>query len=695
MAGEVNKEALQKVLDSGDEKKVLKFFHGMPEKTRREYFPVVKSFWNQVRKNRFLEDPPGTFRWNPLATSAETAFFATATGAEIIKARRSGYPDSEPAFAILADRKPDWVDEWITSLLGESYFWNHWHLIRRLIVAGLAKKPDSPRYYLAMISGLNNRRGKTKLVDALQVSPDLLKDDVWKLFEYDGDGENSLANTERFDNSWIDAFLALMNKGKLPRPRLLESTIEALERDFNHYRAKWFFEFFDRLEPTDKELKKYGERILGLLGASAPNVASWALGRVEALASNGRFDTSTMCHAVEPILRARAKGTVIIALKLLERQATACPKDASVISTTVATALAHEAADVQKASLRLLESIASPQDAKVRATVEKLLPTLAASVRSAVSKWLGTGTQNANAAKASSKAISGAPTGGAAKSAARPTLPKISKQLESLYAIDTLRKNSKGGVLSIPAAIFDGTEIPRLTLVQPVTPIENVEELIDVCARVIEDGTLVDDAERCIDGLARLCASKPDDIEKMIAPLLKRVRKQLEKGCSPFCGVDPANDVMGLFYAFCTGTVIEPVLKADNLHYEFEGTSNREYSINTKKPIGFLSAHCLAVGKRIAAGDACQLLSVPTHEGGWIDPRVLAKRANAWSGFAPDLHDVILAILRLAPENRAAALKSLKDRPDESSKAIRYALGADKITIGKTAALWAAAARAR
>lgn len=687
MMAEIDPVALQKTLDSGNPKNCLKFFHGMSEKARREYFRIVKPFWNKIRKNQFIEDPPSTFKWNPRASVAETAYFATASGAEIKNAKRSGYPEMELAFAILADRKPDWIDEWVESLLKESFYWNHWHLIRRLIAAGLAKKPDSPRYYLGMISAINGRMNKVPLVKALQEAPDLLKEDIWKLFEYDGDGENSLANTERFDQSWISAFLILVDQGKLPRHRLLEASIDALERDFNHYRAKWYFELFDRLEPTDAELKKFGDRILGLLGASAPNVASWALARVQALATSGEFTSPTMCHSMEPILRARAKGTVLTALKLLERQATTFPNDAPLISIAVAKTLAHESPDVQRAAVRLLDLISSPEDRNLRSIVEKRQPQLAASVRSSVSKWLSKTT-----AMAVDTVSDGQPS---QQRTTREKLPAISSVLETLYSIDVLKKNRSDGVFAIPAAVFDGTDIPRLALVQRMTPIEDIEELIDVCARVIEDGSLVDDAERCIDAFARLCDAKNDGTEAMCAPLLKRTRKLLQKGSCPFCGVDPANDLMGLFYAFCTGNVIEPTLKSDRLHFELEGDPMEEYSINTKKPIGFLSAHCLAVAKRIATRNAFQLLSTPTHQGGWIDPRDLAKRVNAWNGTDPDMHDVILAMLRLAPENRDDALKSLSKNPSEWHNAIRHALGADKVVIGKAGALWAAAARAR
>ncbi len=695
MARELSQENLEELLESGDAHKCLQFFHGMTEKTRRSYFPVAKAFWSRVRTKRFMEVSPGHFSGNPLSEIACIAYFATASGSEIIKAKRAGYPKAQAAYEILADRRPDWVDRWIETLLGESYYWNHWRFIRQLIVSGLAKKPTNPRYFLGMISGINSRHSKSNLIEELQVSPDLLQEDIWKLFEYDGDGENSLANTERFERSWIDAFLELMNHGKLPRAKLLESCIDALERDFNHYRAKWFYEFFDRLQPTNKELVKLGERILGLLAASAPNVASWALNRVEVLATAGTFETATMCHAIEPILRARAKSTVITAIKLLERQSASQPKAASLIAATAAHALAHDSADVQKATFKLLESIASPQDQDVRSTVEVLQPSLAASVRSLATKWLAAGkplTNSPTDVSANPRRPSKQPTDIAGPA---PQPPKVSKRLESLYAVDALRLNLKENVFAIPAAIFDGTDIPRLNRIHTIAPIESVEELIDASARVIEDGSQVDEAERCITGLARLIASKPDDVDSMTAPLLKRIRKLIPKGCSPFCGMDPAYDVMGLFYTFCTGTVVEPKLKGNDLFIEFEGKGERVFKINTKKPLGFPSAHCLAIAQRMATGEAYQRLSAPTHAGGWIDPRELVKRVNSWSGADPHAHDVILALLRLAPDHRTVGLKSLKDKPNEWVQAIRYALGDSKTTIGEQAALWIAAARAR
>ncbi len=166
-----DKQKLEKLLNSGDEQGCLNFFRGMPEKERRQYFPIVKSFWSRVRKTRFIEDPPGTFYGNPLIGVAIVAYFSVATGAEIIKAKRSGYPDVDQVMEILTDRRPEWVGDWVESILGESSYWLHWRLIRRLIGAGLVAKPTNPRYFLGMITAINSRHSPSTIADQLEGAP--------------------------------------------------------------------------------------------------------------------------------------------------------------------------------------------------------------------------------------------------------------------------------------------------------------------------------------------------------------------------------------------------------------------------------------------------------------------------------------------------------------------------------------------
>jgi hypothetical protein len=90
------------------------------------------------------------------------------------------------------------------------------------------------------------------------------------------------------------------------------------------------------------------------------------------------------------------------------------------------------------------------------------------------------------------------------------------------------------------------------------------------------------------------------------------------------------------------------------------------------------------------------LLSAPTHLGGWIEPVALVERWLTWqsTGESPDLHEQVLALLRLAPEGRREMLNAAQSLEGEPGEAVRFALGEDGRT-GRNAALWLAAWRSR
>jgi len=113
--------------------------------------------------------------------------------------------------------------------------------------------------------------------------------------------------------------------------------------------------------------------------------------------------------------------------------------------------------------------------------------------------------------------------------------------------VAALDGSSKDSTVAIPAAVFDGSEVPRLDDDRKITPISDVEELIEVCGRVLEDSSLIDDGERAIDGISRLHDEKPDDIAELIGPLLKRATTLFKKRHkAPFVGESITADLCGL-----------------------------------------------------------------------------------------------------------------------------------------------------
>lgn len=695
----MSKAELQEILEEGDKEKCLTFFKGMSEKQRRNYAPDCIKWYRKVIKDSYIEMAPGSWGQNPLVPATSVAVFATATFSELKKLGWQARERGDTAYEMLMDRNPDWIESYANMLLEERQYVTEWYLIRRLIREGVISKPDHPHYYLGMLGSFTpgfQDDGPT-IEQKLLTDPDLMESDFWKLFEYDGDSDTSFTNCDRWNGkqTWTEAILSLMNSGHLSRERLISCSLDALERDFNHYRAKWFSGFHDELHLTEQESRAYATRYLHLLGVSAPNIVTWAYKKVSQFAKGGAYDLADLIEGLRPVLGGRSKGNVKKALKLMQ----ACAKQVSKnkkqitpvpqIAHISVVALGHEAADVQVAAFDTIDLHGSLEDTELVSLISDYAALIEPSVRPRLSRWLEPD-ENSSDGQVAMDEIDPA------------ELDELNLRYRQLYSIDILLKNIEDESMSVPAAIFDAMDLPQLNAVEPVVPIDNVEELIDLCTHLIEEPGNMDDVERAIDGLARLSNQKPDNFEGMIGPLLKRVKNLFSKQTlSPFLGIGPNDDLGGLIYAWCTGIVLEGKIKKNEHKFErycieIEGVEYQYHWQNKLKAIGFLSRRSLALAHQLATGKTATMLSVPTHSNCWIDPIELVRRINQYPKEQPDITDLCLAMLRLAPENRDVALEQLKENSDEWRQAVHYALGACDIKkMGKTSALWITAARAR
>ena len=693
---------LQSLLETPEsEKQIVKLLMSLDESQRRELFPVCENNYREVSKTSLIKEPSGTFRQNPLVSPAQVAMFCTANFKETKKLHgRPTAKNRELVLEVLEGRKPSWVGQYVEYLLAESNF-GYWKLCRGLVRRELCPKPTDPRYYTGIITGLLGRWNddNSSVLDELKNDPGLLKDEIWRLFEYEGEGDNTLARVDCFRwSDWAGALSKLSEEGKLPRARLLDSALGALELEFNHYRSRWFFDFFDRLQPTDQEIKKRATRILDLMASQTPNVAQWAFEKQQRLIDSGMLKaTSQIIHASTPLLGGRHKKTVMQVLKLFDQLAKKSPKSAKEICLASVEALGHEKADLQRAAFKLIDNYGSPKDGELYDSVERYVSVTAATVKKQLNAWLASAGSGATESKTKEKK----------KSASKATIkPSEVKRFDARHVnllslkplVDSLK--APGASTPIPAAVFDGTEIPRLTAESLITPINDLDELLETLGRVIEDDSLVDDAERAIDGLARLHADKPDDFDKLVAPLYKRVAKLTKRKWLAFSAQGVAGDLCGLICAWKRGEPVTTEVKRNeygNMRIYIYGIADQpsERWHLEGVPLAFMSQRMLEVCEFLTAGKPIQLLSTPTHQGGWVDAQTLVARINA-STITPPETDVILAMLRVAPDGRSAALKKLKPKlKGEWINAIKHGLGASGIRVGKSSALWAAAARCR
>lgn len=506
-----------------------------------------------------------------------------------------------------------------------------WRAVRPLVQEGIVPRPDRPSYTITMLSGVAYDD-----VDALRADdPGLLDVEVWRLFEVEGGGENSLANYEKFHGDrWGAIFRDLAARDPEMRQRLLDASLAALGRDFSTYRAGWFSRFHETLAPTDDERARRADAYLGLLRSRVGSTVSLAVTALARIQQSGRLPPSDVLERIAPVLVESPVGTAKAGLGIVGRAGTGSTDLARQAAIVATDALANASPDIQRAAIVLIGRLVGKPDEAVARAVADRLADIAASQRSAAVALIAL--------------LGGEPVAGS------PTTPTIH-----------------------PAVAVQQNRSP-IDPDRAIEPVTSIEALVDLAVSVLETGEPADDVERVLDAVGTLGADKPEQFARLTAPIAKRARTILARRESyPLTGFDSRADIAAVLLAWATGELAKP----DSAHPSVDPGAG-----------AFLSARAREVAVAVAGGRSFVAVAAPTHLGGWIDPVLLVQRLAARQ--PASRLDLVAALLRLAPDGRDGARGSAAGLAGEVGAVVRYALGGDE-QIGSAAAWWVAAARVR
>lgn len=657
-----------KPLLTGDAKPdgVLAFFSGMAEEDRRRLAPsvaaLIKSSNSAANWQAFFDKDAEALSY----TCCCVALAATATAAEMEKVKR--WTPSRAFCVAVAERARPWLPQafelaldrmqW-SGAIGDMALCIH-DYVRR----GLCPPPTHERYPLGVVFGYGNFRrkdGGPTLSQEIIRDLNSLEPVIWRLFEVEGGGEISLATLDKYRKHGEPLDMALKtvsDAGHLDRGRLLDASLDALNRGFSQFRVGWFSRFHELIEPTLEERAARADRYLDLLASPIGPTVSLAMNALKKIQKAGRLDADLLAQRIEPALYSRTAATAKGALALLEQAGKSRPGSRGANARLAAAALEHPASDVQDAALRLIESYGDGLDAEALAARRE---GLAAPLRPRLDALLKATRDEPPVA---------APLSDAADMIARAkTLPADPRRRAGVdAALQALERKTT----DIARADFTGMDIPRLDPARAVAPIENFEEFIGDALRALETSGDLDLVERVLAGALRFSATRPDDAARLLGPLGKSLKRP-----APARWARPRGALQMVLSAYFDAELIA-------------------FAVHEQDPRAAIVERSQAMARAIRARAAATQFSAPTHRGAWIDPLVLVERAALASPGAPSLglSDQILALLRLAPDHRAEALEAARNIAGEWGAALRYALGGSE-PIGKTAALWIAAARAR
>lgn len=699
-------EQLQAILDMPDAAACCEFFSHATDQLRSEVSRTAIAAYKNFRKLA----QAGKVASRLHTDTAAIAVLSACTLAEVKALGWRALPDEETAFEVLATRRPPWLSQFAEWLIAENA--RAWPLVRTLVRRGLCDRPQHDNYILGMMLALNgfsrsNLIGTDcgSLVDNLRKHSDLLADEVWRLFQIEGHGELTLAAHDKYIGGkrpaycWNLGLKELSQSGELCRSRLLDESLASLNRGFSQARVAWFSQFHEMLEPTIEERLSRQDVYLRLLASPVPPTVTFALNALEVIDRVRPLAASPLIESLQPVLTARHKVVAKRAVQWLDRLAQRESDCKAAAASAAAQALMHQSADVQKAALEVLAKHGSRRDPALKKLVAQAAALIAASLRKQLNAWLG---DEAAELLPATRALPGGVSGGELAE-----LEKLAAKLPRRYVlladIPPLMRAAKTGRVEIKALEFGPLDVPRLSPATALTPVRDLAQWTDVCALFLEAPAEVDEGERVLEGLGRLCEHSPQDLEvrRQLGPLTKRIDKFYRGYCGPFLGMSLRDDVCGVVRAWLTGAVVTAKAMKDSGGRSVWNFADKDEPVwggmSDAPALRVLSQRSCELAHRVALRQVRPLLSAATHRGGWVDPLAYVDRLREWHqlGEPPPHYDAVLALLRLAPDNRAAALERMGRMKGELAEASRYALGGEKPEIGETAAIWVAAARAR
>src|SRR5213593_1549370 len=493
---------LEALVAEGSAKDVLAATRGLSEKERRALAPtalrLAKHYWS-AHLSRYVINlsRPDVDEARAQARSAHerhgvacAALLASGAPSELARHDQVFWDDGQ-ASAALTERRPPWLSGLAETLMAKSV--RHWPLCYRLVMAGLCQRPTSENWCLGFLA--HGRCPDQHLSD-----PVFVERELWRLFEIEGTSVLSFTNLDRFSKGrpWATALLACAAEGKIPRARLLDATLDALQRDFVQYRAAWFAELHRDLQPSVAERVERLDRYSALLASRIPPTVSFALDALVTVERAGELPPEVLLAHIAPAVQARAKKTALAALALAERVAGREPRVARQTATLAAEALGHDAADVQARAIAVVTRLGDKTDRVFVELVRDRARGTSATLRPRLLDWLGEPPPPARA---------------------EPT----------------------------PAAAPASTGAPEA----PLRRARSLDDAIDLLAGAIERFDAADEMEGALDGVARFCGERPPDFALRLKPLTKRAGTILGAKPPPaFGGYDLRGDLCTLALAW-------------------------------------------------------------------------------------------------------------------------------------------------
>ena len=672
---------LKQLIQTGEAEQVVAFFNGMSEEERRSWSPQVVKLVKESDLSLpnaegvfYFHDPEG---YRTAILKLECAILATANMTEIRKGYKRIFPglnEFSEKSVILAfeSRKPDWIVEFVIDTMHYDQPMNHqeiWYSYQSWLNAGVSPRLLDEAVVYRMIQAMANNG------PLMETIPEEFSQEFWFILEHQFRTPYwfTLCDTAEYsDRVFNKTFVRWTEEKRIDRRRLLDATLASLNFSYSDYEMRWYSNLYRMLQPNAEEKKDCERRYYELLGDRNSSTVALAFEMIMELEKEKQLDDKLFLESVFPIFgekpKARSKKALQLAAKIAKRRT---DLRATVLQTALA-GLQHREGDVQSEAVKILSQYLTSADSEAIGTIAELLPTLAATVRPQLHSILPQRNTTADTDASVNSGSQSTSTNEITDRAGKSNDVRVANNIE------------------ITPRDFGPLDISRLETLAPLTMPRDLDEMFDLAFRVLDCCDKYDEYERLLYGFALYYNTAIPDMKTKTSPIRKVLKKTEEREWSfSHSNTFEIEKYRGLLNMIPAGAaLLLKAIVADEFVYT-EGSG--DISIRMEKyvwnaaavrysiPEGIFRRRVLETIRRVIKGIVLVPLAIPTHEGGWIDPLVLAQRIiDAGSNYEYyDQYDKISSLYRLPIDHRCEALKILKSVSfdDPYLKTLRLILG--------------------
>jgi hypothetical protein len=472
-------------------------------------------------------------------------------------------------------------------------------------------------------------------------------------------------------SDWVPVIDWLRSEKLLDASQLLSGVLDALHEPFNQTERNGAVMLAKAAKANGKILAEHQARLAGLVADSQASIAGFAVQQLAKIQKAGLLDVEEAIAALPNMFSHKPKTHAKKAVELLAQIAQDPPFRSQAVEA-ITTALMHPEKDVQKAALDALDTHLQSGDVAAIDSLQLHLPSVSATLQGDAKKLLAR-VDGGSQAEETTTVTSAAPDLTELQQAAAD----VPAEIRSRLRLDEALEAATAARLDLTAQ-WTTKDVCVLTSVEPIQPIETVEELVDVATAAVERCECPDTVERIISGIVRLHRERPKSFDTMTKSLRNR-------GCASVWD-RPQRGIV-------SGRLGSPIVLLIGAWLGVEPDED-DFDYLTDPVQRYLAE----LSKRVRAGTATPLLSEATHVGGWIDPRVWVERlihAQA-DGVEPFEEDLVRSLLRLTPDGRDEALALCEPLKSPLKQMALAALGGEvKIDDSSTPHVWITALRAR